>query len=223
MPLSVQTGFSGIVTPNPAAVFSPLQFAQKLDKLQPVDPKTEFTIPVGHLYGTFSYNFMVDGSQWSALWYRDGVLVYYESSPWSGGTGGYGYTDWDPKPEEWLPGNYDVQIFIGTQFKQSGQFVVAGTPIPGASATPGTPGGSTTPQPTPTGSTTPAVPSRSATVQVKPTNSPTLSPIPSMSFTPLPTGRFLITPSVTPYTITPLPTGRFLVTPSLTPTEKILP
>jgi hypothetical protein len=28
----------------------------------------------------------------------------------------------------------------------------------------------------------------------------------------------LITPSATPYTITPLPTGRFLITPSLTPT-----
>ena len=190
MPLSIITGFEGVVTPNPAAVFSPLRFAQKLDKFQPVDPKNDFTIPVGHLYGSFSYNYMVDGSQWSALWYRDGVLVYYESAPWKGGSGGYGYTDWDPKPEEWLPGNYDVQIFVGAEFKISGQFVVTGTPLPG-SATTGTPAGSTTPQGTSSGSVTP-----------QSTPSPTPS-APTLTPTALPTGRFLITPSATPYTITP--------------------
>ncbi len=147
---------------------------------------------------------MVNGSQWSSLWYRDGVLVYYESAPWNGGTGGYGYTDWDPKPEDWLPGNYDVQIFVGTEFKISGQFVVTGTPIAGptTTATPlsglsttGAPSGSATPQSTPSGSATP-----------QNTPSPTFS-IPSLTLTALPTGRFLITPSATPYTITPCRPG----------------
>ncbi len=199
VPLSIQTGFEGLVTPNPDAVFSPLRFSEKIDQNQPVDPKSEFTIPVGHLYGTFSYNNMIDGSQWTALWYRDGNLVYYEFSPWNGGSGGYGYTDWNPSPEEWLPGNYDVQIFVGTQFKISGQFVVTGTPLPGSGTTTGT------------------APSGSATQPDPQTQAAGLEATPSQTPTPLPTGRFLITPSATPYTVTPLPTGRFLITPSATP------
>ena len=216
IPLSIETGFEGVVTPNPDAVFSTLRFAQKLDQLQPVDPKTEFTIPVGHLYGAFSYNNMIDGSQWTSLWYRDGVLVYYESSPWAGGSGGYGYTDWNPSPDAWLPGNYDVQIFVGTQFKVSSQFIVTGTPIAGSSTTPQeTPSGSATPHATLNGTTTTATKVSGTTA---PTGrfliTPSLTPY---TITPLPTGRFLITPSPTPYTITPLPTGRFIPTATPTP------
>jgi hypothetical protein len=184
IPLSIITGFEGLVTPNPDAVFSSLKFAKKLQDFQPVNPATVFEIPVGHLYGTFSYNNMINGSQWTALWYRDGVLVYYESSPWNGGSGGYGYTDWDPTPDEWLPGNYDVQIYVGTTFKVSGQFTVGGTPVPGGTGTPqATPSGSTTPQsgltPTTLNATlTAGSPSQTPqpTIAASPTPSPTTKP-----------------------------------------------
>ena len=130
LPVSVLTGFQATVLPAPDAVFSPLQFAQKIDpKNLPVNPAASFTIPVGHLYGTFSFDKMKDGAQFSALWYRGSDLVYFESFPWKGGTGGYGYTDWNPKPEEWLPGDYVVQIFIGTDWKQTGRFTVSGSTV----------------------------------------------------------------------------------------------
>jgi hypothetical protein len=138
LPVSVLTGFQTTVTPAPDAVFSPIQFAQKLDaKNLPVNPAASFDNPVGHLYGSFSFDKMRDGAQFTALWYRGSDLVYFESFPWKGGTGGYGYTDWNPKPEEWLPGDYTVQIFVGMAWKQTGRFTV--TAVTGTQGPKGTP------------------------------------------------------------------------------------
>ena len=72
------------------------------------------------MYAVFSYDGMVVGSQWTALWYRGDELVHYETIPWNGGSGGLGFTDWAPDPSEWLPGDYEVQIFVGLLFKISG-------------------------------------------------------------------------------------------------------
>ncbi|GAH59162.1 unnamed protein product, partial [marine sediment metagenome] len=44
--------------------------------------------PVGHMYALFSYDGMLNGSQWSALWYREDDLVFFESKPWDGGSSG---------------------------------------------------------------------------------------------------------------------------------------
>src|SRR4030043_18886 len=97
--------------PTPAAVFSPLQFAQALDKdFVPIDPATVFQNPVGHLYAQFTYDKMTPGAQWSALWYFGNELVYYETDPWDGGPGGVGYSDWNPEPSMWRVGEYEVQI-----------------------------------------------------------------------------------------------------------------
>ncbi len=151
LPVSVLTGFQSTVIPAPDAVFSPLQFAQKLDASnRPVNPATSFSLPVGHLYGSFSFDKMRDGAQFSSLWYRGNDLVYFESFPWKGGTGGYGYTDWNPKPEEWQPGDYRVEIFIGTDWKVTGRFTVAGGSPTAATVSPTTAatGKATTPSPT---------------------------------------------------------------------------
>jgi type VI secretion system secreted protein VgrG len=129
MPPEIEKEFESGITASEDALFSPLQFSQRLDdSLQPIDPAVEFENPVGHLYGAFSYNNMTDGVQWSALWYWEGELVYYESTLWEGGTGGYGYTDWNPSSDQWRPGNYEVQLFINATWKVSGFFTVIGEP-----------------------------------------------------------------------------------------------
>jgi type VI secretion system secreted protein VgrG len=125
------------------------------DDFNPIGPGVQFTNPVGHLYAVYSYAQMEDDVQWTALWYRRGELVYFESVPWKGGSGGYDYTDWDPAPEEWLPGEYTVQIFLGTDFYITGSFTVVGDP------------------PTPT-----------ATLTASPTLTFTPSPIPSATPSP---------------------------------------
>ena len=47
--------------------------------------------------------------------------------------GGYGFTEWKAPAEEWLPGTYEVQIFVGLDWKVVGQFILQGdapTPSP---------------------------------------------------------------------------------------------
>jgi hypothetical protein len=176
MPLAIEDLFVSTTTPNPDAVFSPLQFANALDEnFLPIDPATVFQNPVGHLYAQFSYDKMTPGAQWSALWYYGNELVYYETNPWDGGTGGIGYSDWNPEPYLWMQGEYEVQIFIGSSWKTSGRFTVEGAP------------------PTSIPSTTPT-PTRTSTNTLAPTltRQPTNTRVPSLTPTPRPPG---ITPS----------------------------
>jgi hypothetical protein len=87
----------------------------------------------------FTYDQMTPGAQWTALWLRDGKLVHYETIPWDGELGGYGFTEWEAPASEWQPGVYDVQIFVGLEYKVVGQFILQGdapTALPTVSLTP---------------------------------------------------------------------------------------
>lgn len=172
MPLAIEALFESNVTPNPNAIFSPLTFALDIDSnFQPVRPATTFSNPLRRIYVLYSYDQMIPGVQWTALWYLDGELVYYETAPWDGTTGGYGSTFWAPEGGQWLPGMYQVQIFVGMEWKAVGEFEVQGDP----------------PTPTPSITPTPAVsptPSLTATMPFTPTASPTAT----RPFTPTPGG-----------------------------------
>ncbi len=128
LPPAIEALFTSIVTPNPESVFSPIEFSTGYDGVFAVNPKTVFQNPVGHLYGAFSYNEMLPGVQWTALWLHEGQMVHYETKPWDGTTGGYGFTDWNPPLQEWLPGNYEVILFVGMDWKVLGEFIVQGEP-----------------------------------------------------------------------------------------------
>ena len=67
---------------------------------------------------------------------RSGSLM---TKPWDGSTGGFGYSDWGPTPDQWKPGVYTVQIFVGHDFKRGDSFTVEGeapTAAPTLSPTP---------------------------------------------------------------------------------------
>lgn len=211
MPLVIEDLFTSTTTPNPEAVFSPIQFASALKDYLPVNPTTVFKNPVGHVYAQFSYDKMTPGAQWSALWYYGNELVFYETNPWDGGTGGFGYSDWDPEPYRWLAGEYEVQIFVGLIWKTSGRFTVEGQPptaVP--SATP-SPTRTSTSTHAPTATAKPSdtrVPSPTATL--KPTvNTPTNTP--ENTHAPTPTK----TPPTPAATHAPTPTGTFIPPPLL--------
>ena len=145
LPLVVELMFQSSVTPNPEAVISGIEFSRRMSNAQAVNPGTVFQNPVGHMYGVFTYDQMTPGVQWTALWFRGDLLVFYETKPWDGAVGGYGFTDWNPTAEEWLPGNYNVQIFVGMEWKVAGTFTVEGEPV---TSTPGsTPVQEVTPTP----------------------------------------------------------------------------
>lgn len=106
--------FDSIITPEANSVFSPLVFAEKVDdNFQPVKPAETFENPLTVIYGTYSYNFMKDGVQWTEMWYRGTSLLKLETGRWEGGSGGYALTRLSLPSEEWLPGEYRVQFFLG--------------------------------------------------------------------------------------------------------------
>ena len=205
MPLAIEAQFEGLVTPPAEAVISPLTFAQGFDiNYRAVNPNTVFRNPVGHIYGLFSYDKMADGVQWTALWYRAGELVYYETQVWNDGIGGFGFTDWSPEPEEWLPGLYQVQIFIGLEFKILGEFQVEGEAVTS------TPTQTTTL--TPTISLTPTQPSPAT---ITPTRTPSITPWPTRTREATITSWPTKTPAATN---TPWPTNTRTITPTPWPT-----
>ena len=153
LPAAVLGLFQSDVTPNPEAVFSPLQFTTSCKDLTSFQAATVFRNPTHYLCGVFTYDKMVPGAQWTAIWFRDGKLVSgcMETHPWDGGVGGYGYADCELPADEWLPGNYTVQIFVGEEWKVVGEFLLQGeapTATPTRSPTP-------TPSATPTATKTP--------------------------------------------------------------------
>ena len=220
MPAVISEGFTSEVTPNPESVFSAITFAKRLNgKYLPIDPNVRFNQPNTTIYGSFSYDQMIPGTQWSALWFRDGELIDYESIPWNGASGGYGYTDIALPADEWLPGFYEVQIFVGDTWKTSGYFEIFGdppTPTPTLTATmtltptktavntatiipTETLKPSETPQPTFTSTGTP-IPTLTATSTATklptqtptPTNVPTQTDVPTQTLTPTATRRSTI-------------------------------
>lgn len=128
LPQSIAALFESLVTPNPNTVFSPLVFSTglNLDTYNTVGEATLFQNPVNQIFATFSYDQMLPGVQWTVLWYRQGELVNIESILWNGGTGGLGFAEWAPDAEEWLPGFYQVQIYVGQQAVVLGDFNVEG-------------------------------------------------------------------------------------------------
>lgn len=184
IPLAIEALFESQVTPNPESVFSPLQFSTVYDNFECVAPSTSFVNPIQSMTACFSYNNITPGVQWTALWYRDGELVKYDTHVWGEiigeSTGGLGSSEWAPSPDMWLAGNYEVQIFVGHEWKVVGRFIVTGDP------------------PTASPTTTP-------TLTVTPTSTPTPSPTSTSSRTPVPTG----TPTATR---TPQPTSTVTVT-----------
>ncbi|MBE0683771.1 MAG: hypothetical protein IH589_17840 [Anaerolineales bacterium] len=140
LPLAIEALFEGPVTPNPEALFTAIQFSTVFDGLNPVDPKTVFELPIQTMYGGFDYNNTLPGVQWTALWYLNGKLSNcFETKPWDGGTGGIGgYTECSaPTADGWVPGEYEVQIFMGYEWKVIGRFrVLDNLTTPTATGTP---------------------------------------------------------------------------------------
>jgi len=216
LPDAILARIETTITPSPDSVFSRVVLSQEIDAdFQPINPFTEFNNPVGRLFGTFSFDKMITGAQLSILWVRvsDGALLCYLTEPWGGSTGGYGYTDCEPPSDQWTPGDYEVQIFVGIDWKSSGRFTVLGDP-PAPTATP-SPTRTVTSTPTRTG--TPTVTATRTT-----TFTPTITRTPTKTRTPTPTRT--LTPTITRWpTLTPTQTLTPTITRTPTPTRTLIP
>jgi hypothetical protein len=127
LPQAISVLVRSTVTPPAEAAFSPIDVATRLrENNQAINPSDDFENPLGRLYGAFTYNNLVDGVQWAALWYREGEIVCIENQTWTDGTGGFGYTECQPRV--WLPGDYEIQMFLGERWMVSKHFTVVGEP-----------------------------------------------------------------------------------------------
>lgn len=90
MPDAIEAQFTSSVTPNPKAVFSPLQFSRSVEKYKPVNPQTVFQNPIQSIIVTYTFDGMTTGVQWTMLCYRADELVLFHTEPWGTLTGGSG-------------------------------------------------------------------------------------------------------------------------------------
>ena len=193
IPEEIQDLFEVTIVPNPDALFSPIIFSKEIDEnLQPINPSEEFDHPISIIYATYSYVNMVPFSQWTSIWYRlsDMSILCYETAPWNGGTGGYGYSECETNASEWQPGFYEVQLFVGDTWTASGRFAIIGSPptnTPTISPTP-----TRTRTFTPTVSRTP-LPTSTPSITRTPTNTSTRTNTPTITLTPTKTYTFTAT------------------------------
>jgi hypothetical protein len=96
LPMAIEAQFESIITPDPAAIFSPLLFSLNVINFRAISPLTVFENPLKRIYVTYSYDGMTDGVQWTAILYMNGQLLKYDTGPWEGGTGGSGQYDLIP-------------------------------------------------------------------------------------------------------------------------------
>ena len=66
------------------------------------------------------------GVQWTAVWLYGTEIVCSETKAWTYSPGGYGYTDCKRAATDWKAGEYEVQIFVGQTWKNSGRFTIKG-------------------------------------------------------------------------------------------------
>jgi hypothetical protein len=125
IPLEIMGLFQELVTPHPEAAFGPIRVGQSLD-YPPLITDQVFEDLSGTLYGVFSYDHVFRGVRWTAIWYCGSEMICIDTKPWDGEQGGWGYTDCTPK--SWISGEYEIQIFLGEEWKASARFIVLGSP-----------------------------------------------------------------------------------------------
>ncbi len=130
LPLSLEIMVVSSVTPQASATVGEIWFSDALNGVYPVGNRLEWSNPLFRMYASFVYSHMTYGAQFTALWFRNGELVFFESGPWQAGGHGRASSKWEPAPHEWHPGEYEVQFFVGTEWKATGHFSVTGEPLP---------------------------------------------------------------------------------------------
>lgn len=140
LPFVVQTKIQTPVGVDDEGLFSPVQFSTETKDSVVINTTDTFTLPIVQMFGGYTFDQMTTGVQWTAVWLREGEVMCFETKPWDGGTGGSGYTDacnQQFSSEDWLPGDWEVQIFVGQTWKSSGTFTILGDdPMAGASLSP---------------------------------------------------------------------------------------
>lgn len=227
LPDSLRAMATSQVDPGTEVLFSPIQFAEEIgDDGFPIEPSVRFMNPLRKLNGFYSYDKLVLGTQISFVWMRldDRVALCESTVVWDISTGGYNFVTCEPEDlDDWLPGAYELQVFLGSEWFMSEGFVIEGMPLTPTATASEVPTATDTPPAT--GTWTPTA-TRTATVTgtvtltatITPTGTDTLTP--TVTWTPTNTSTNTATPTATR---TPRPTDTRQPTPTLTSTPTLVP
>ena len=211
LPIAVQAMIQGTVTPAFDTQFGRVRFSTEINNYTLVAPGEMFRNPIKQMYAVFTYQPVGVKVEWTALWYQNGELKYVDTTSWQDFPSGVAVAGWLRPSPEWKAGEYEVQVFVGTDWKVSGRFTLEGDP-PTATPSP-TLMPTASPTLSPTASDTPTI-----------TRTATASPLPPPSRTPRPTLTFTPPPSSTPLpTSTAAPSATSSPAPSFTPAATATP
>ena len=128
LPIPLLARFTSTIAPDPNTMIDNVRFSTELKNNQLVAPGVRFRNPVRTMYVIYSFSHMKTGVQWTAVWYRDGEYLDYETKTWNLDEAGAGIIEYEQDVDKWLPGIYELQIFVGDQWKATGSFTLAGDP-----------------------------------------------------------------------------------------------
>jgi hypothetical protein len=129
VPFTIEQSFKSNVPPDPNLRIGPLTFSRSVTPdLQPISAGTSFQNPIQRIYILYPYKNVNDGVELTVIWYMDGALFTWESHPWYPGPEGIGVSTWSMAPDYFPHAAYEVQIFVGGEWKQSGLFWITGDP-----------------------------------------------------------------------------------------------
>jgi len=133
LPVDLITPPAGTLTVTPPAngVIANLRVSRVNDCASTQGSGDFFDTQPRALYALFDYNNWQRDAQWTYVWRRDEAIVSVVSALWDGSTGGCGYAEYDGGGAEWVPGVYQVQIFLGTMYMDQATFTISdSTPTP---------------------------------------------------------------------------------------------
>ena len=131
----VQSATFTIITAASEPSFGPIAFSLEVveDTNEPINPTTTFPAGTTVVVASWDYQGMAGDMYWTRAWYVDSVEIMSNTIRWDeyghhqtgqGVTSGR-ITNYLDKSGELLPsGNYELQLYIGNRFMQSGTFSV---------------------------------------------------------------------------------------------------
>jgi hypothetical protein len=85
-----------------------------------------YVLPTGNIANArFIYRNMVDGTEWTAVWYYQGSEVVRTTDVWADGPSGSKVISIQ-EPNGLLPGNYRLELYVETRLAATSDFTIAG-------------------------------------------------------------------------------------------------
>lgn len=114
--------------PSEDPLFSDITFGLLDNRGQPQG--NGFVLPTGNVASArFIYHNLSDGTNWTAIWYLDGIEIKRISDTWNAGASGSSANTSIEVAEGLLPGSYRLELYIEDRLRATSDFIIAGAQV----------------------------------------------------------------------------------------------